>query len=81
MGIRDTQQLLDRLRQSRFSQDALAQAIGIDRSALSRILRGLRGMPTGFEERAAHALEALENAEAAAETARRKVMARAGLAS
>lgn len=81
MGSRDTQQLLDRVRRSQISQDVLAQAVGIERSALSRILRGLRCMPADFEERVTHALDSLEAAEAAAEEARRKVMAREGLAS
>lgn len=81
MGSRDTQQLLDRVRRSQISQDVLAQAVGIERSALSRILRGLRCMPADFEERVTHALDSLEAAEAAAEEARRKVMVREGLAS
>ena len=73
--------LRQRVRSSAISQDRLARALGMDRSWLSRILSGKQRMPADFEERLNHALDALENAEAAAEEARRKVMVREGLAS
>ena len=73
--------VVDRVRASSISQDRLAQALGMDRSRLSRILSGLARMPADFELRAISALDALETAEMAADEARRRVLDRAGLSS
>lgn len=73
--------LRQRARASSISQERLAQALGMDRSWLSRILAGRQRMPDGFEARAISALDALETAEMAADEARRRVLDRAGLSS
>ena len=70
-----------RVRASGISQDRLAQALGMDRSRLSRILSGAIRRPDGFEERATRALDVLETAEVAAAEERRRVLVRAGLSS
>ena len=58
------------------TQEAVAIYLGYDPTAFSRILRGLRKPPPGFEERVYEAIDALECAEVAAEEARRRVLAR-----
>ena len=49
--------------------------MGIEPTLFSRILRGIRPMPEGFEERVHAALDRLEAAEKAAQEAREKVLA------
>ena len=68
-------ELRARVRGSRISQDRLARMIGMDRSALSRVLSGYQPPPAGFEDRVYAALDAFECAEVAAEEARRRVLA------
>ena len=50
--------------------------IGMDRSALSRVLSGHQSPPPGFEDRVYEAIDVLECAEMAAEEARRRVLAK-----
>ena len=56
------------------SQERIALAAGYDPSLFSRILRGLRPEPAGFEARVTAALDRLERAEQAAEQARQRVL-------
>ena len=63
------------------TQGQVADAAEMERSAFSRILSGDRLPPAGFFEKMDRILDALEAANEAAEEARRKVMAREGLAS
>ena len=56
------------------TQERVAVALGIDPAQMSRILRGLRPMPDGFEERVLAALKRLAAAEQAAEEARERVL-------
>ena len=64
-----------RLAQIGITQQALALAMGYERSAITRYLTGVRPMPEGFEERVHAALDRLEAAEKAAQEAREKVLA------
>ena len=59
-------------------QERIALELGIDRSLLSRYLRGLRKPPEGFMERLEATLDRLEAAERAADEARARVLAEAG---
>ncbi|WP_425155481.1 hypothetical protein [Candidatus Palauibacter sp.] len=56
-------------------QERLALELRVDRSLVSRYLRGLRKPPDGFEERVHATLDRFEAAERAAEEARRRVLA------
>ena len=58
------------------TQEAVAIQAGYEPTAFSRILRGLRKPPAGFEDRVYEAIDALECAEMAAEEARRRVLAK-----
>ena len=60
-------------------QERVAFEMGIDRSLLSRYLRGLRKPPEGFEARVNSTLDKLEAAEKAATEARERVMAGEGV--
>ena len=64
-----------RVRQSSVSQERVAKEAGYPVTAFSRMLRGLRARPPGFEDQVYAALDALECAEMAAEEARRRVLA------
>ena len=66
--------LRERIRRSRFSQAALARALRIDPSLLSRRLSGRRRWPCGFDREVVAALERLEAADAAARSAREAVL-------
>ena len=59
-------------------QERVALELGIDRSLLSRYLRGLRKPPEGFKARLNATLDRLEAAERAATEARERVMAGGG---
>ena len=73
----DTQRVVQqRLAGLGCSQDWLARQVGIHPTALSRILRGFRREPTGFRRRVEATLTLAEEAEAAAEAARRRVFSR-----
>ena len=65
-----------RVATSTVTQEAIAVQVGIDQTAFSRILRGLREPPAGFEDRVYEAIDVLECAEMAAEEARRRVLAK-----
>ena len=67
--------IAQRIALSGLTQDAVAAQAGIHPSALSRVLRGLRPPPQGFEKRVNAALDVLEAAERAAEEARSRVLA------
>lgn len=56
------------------TQERVAMVVGLERSALSRYLRGVRPFPAGLPERIHHALDVLEAAEQAADEARQKVL-------
>ena len=64
----------ERIQRSTTTQEKLAQAIGYEPSLFSRIIRGLRPMPDGFETKVARMLTQLEMADEAAQTARSKIM-------
>ena len=64
-----------RIASSQATQEAIAVQAGYDPTAFSRILRGLRKPPAGFEERVYEAIDALECAETAANEARQRVLA------
>ena len=55
-------------------QQDVAQQIGIDMSTCSLILNGHRAPPPDFARRVTAALDRLERAERAADTARQKVL-------
>ena len=57
------------------TQEQIAQAMGIEPTLFSRILRGLRPMPEGFEQRIHATLDRLEAAEKAAQNARERALA------
>ena len=57
------------------TQASLGAALGFHHSDVSRILAGIRRPPQGFIERATAVLDAFEEAEQAAEEARRRVLA------
>ncbi len=59
------------------SQEQIALKAGYEPSLFSRILRGLRPEPADFAQRVTAALDRLEEAERAADTARQKVLKRA----
>ena len=67
--------LRQRVNASGLTQQAIATAVGIDRSLLSRLLGGHRGVSEDLRERIEHAIDRLERAEQAASEARAKVMA------
>lgn len=67
--------LRTRIESSPVSQESVARAAEYEPTTFSRILRGLRKPPPGFEDRVYEALDALECAEMAAEEARRRVLA------
>jgi len=67
--------LVSRIASTAATQEAVAIQAGYEPTAFSRILRGLRKPPPGFEDRVYAALDALECAEMAAEEARRRVLA------
>ena len=72
VGIRD------RIALAGTTQERVAQAVGIEPSLFSRILRGLRQPPEGFESRVRAALDRMEAAERAADEARRRFLAGEG---
>ena len=69
----------DRVAKSTATQEAIAAQAGYDQTAFSRILRGLRKPPAGFEDRVYEAIDALECAKMAAEEAHRRVLAQHAL--
>ena len=56
----------------------VAKQLGLDPTAFSAILNGRRTAPADFERRVTAALDRLEKAELAADTARQKVLREAG---
>ncbi len=67
--------LRGRIALSRLTHDEIAREAGFHASVLSRVLRGLRPPPDGFEERVSQAVDRLEAAERAASEARARVLA------
>lgn len=61
-------------------QEAIAIWLGFDPTAFSRMLRGLRRRPPGFDESVKEAVEVLDAADDAADVARRKVLQSKGYA-
>ena len=59
----------------------VATMAGYEPTAFSRHLSGYREPPVDFEERVTRVLDAVETAEMAADEARRRVLASAGLSS
>ena len=57
------------------AQMDVAEILDMDPALFSRILRGLRPMPDGFEERVLAAIDLLEKAEQAADKERQRVLA------
>ena len=73
-GLPD-ERLRQRIRDASITQERLALQLGFDPSLFSRYLRGLRPAPHGFAARVTAALDQLEQAEAAADEARQRVLA------
>ena len=71
----DSIHIKTRLARLGIPQERVALEMGIDRSLLSRYLRGLRKPPEGFEARLNATLDKLEAAERAATEARERVLA------
>ncbi len=69
------EKLRQRIRDASITQERLALQLECDPSLFSRYLRGLRPAPDGFAAKVAAALDRLEQAEAAADEARRRVLA------
>ena len=63
------------LRRQGLTQQALASALGVDASTLTRIMRGQRRPPGGFAARARAAIARLARAEHAAADARARSLA------
>lgn len=72
----DMQRIRGRISELGTTQERVAVLIGIDAGALSRHLNGLRKPHKGTLNRIHRALDAIEEAEAAADVARRKVLDR-----
>lgn len=68
--------LIRKVRRSGHSQASIAQHLAISEPLLSRMLHGLRTTPADFEERLDAVLALLDEAEAAADQAREKVLAK-----
>ena len=77
-GLANIRTRVHRLGALGIPQERIALELGIDRSLLSRYLRGLRKPPEGFEARVHRTLDRLEAAERAAEEARERVLAGEG---
>ena len=79
MAVKETHiaGLRGRVARSPLTQERFAKDLGIEPTLFSRILRGLRPMPEGFEARVTAALDRLEAAERAAQEARERVLAEA----
>ena len=75
MDTETSEDIRRRLHRLGMTQEEFAAALGIADSTLSRMLRGRRRPPEGFTERVLATLDRLERAEAAAEEARRRVLA------
>lgn len=56
------------------TQQDVADALGLNATQLNHILKGRRTPPADFERRVTAALDRLEQAERAADTARQKVL-------
>ena len=67
-------QIRSRILQAGITQDRVAREARISSTVLSRVLRGLRDMPDGFEERVLAAIDLLEKADQAAEKERQRVL-------
>ena len=67
--------LSQRVHASGLTQQAIATAVGIDRTLLSRLLAGHRHVSEDLRERIEQAMHRLERAEQAASEARERVMA------
>ena len=67
-------QLKAKIFQAGVTQEQVARLMGIEPATFSRILRGLRTMPEGFEKNLKHALDRLEAAGRAADEARARVL-------
>lgn len=65
---------------AKVTQEAIAIWLGVDHTAFSRMLRGLRRRPPGFDESVKEAVEVLDAANDAADVARRKVLQGKGYA-
>lgn len=75
MSTQPFDELRQRIRDASITQERLALQLGFDPSLFSRYLRGLRPAPDGFAAKVAAALDKLEQAEAAADEARQRVLA------
>ena len=67
-------EIKSRIFQSGVTQEQVARVMSIEASLFSRILRGLRPMPAGFEDGVIAALALLGEAERAAREARESVL-------
>ncbi len=74
MSVTSSRKVRVRLTAIGVPQHALAKGLGVSQATLSLWLNGYRRLPEGFEERAAAALDLLEQAERAATEARAKVL-------
>lgn len=75
MGTNEIRKLRGRIAESGIRQQALASALDMDPSQLSALLNERRRATDDFLSRANTALDRLEEAEAAADEARQRVLA------
>ena len=66
--------ILGRMAEIGVTQQDVADALGLNATQLNHILKGRRTPPADFERRVTAALDRLEQAERAADTARQKVL-------
>ena len=76
VNISTIPKLRGRLAELGLTQQDLADALGLNPTQLNHILKGRRTPPADFERRVTAALDRLELAEQAADTARQKVLRR-----
>ena len=74
-GTPDIPAIKARLAYLGITQERLALALGLERSALTRYLRGARPMPEGLEASIHAKLDHMEASEKAAQEARERVLA------
>ena len=72
--------LLGRMAEIGVTQQDVADALGLNATLLNHILKGRRTPPADFARRVTAALDRLEKAERAADTARQKVLGKGAVA-
>ena len=74
LNIPLVRRILGRMAEIGVTQQDVADALGLNATQLNHILKGRRTPPADFERRVTAALDRLEQAERAADTARQKVL-------